>query len=457
VAAKLIGRLGARIARGLGSDTGDGGSSVTNVSSDGAPFGFGASLLDGPSSASSSFSSAAAGGGANRQQQQQLQLQQHPSSPLQPPPPPQGSFAASENNEQQQQQQQLPATPRDASGPRSLVALPDGNIAVGSRSGRVTVYSPAGKRVWSLDLSSRGGGRGAAVALLPAGAAFFSSSCGKTKRAKKPLDLLSDNDNDDDDDESEGEEEEQQPGQEKGRLWVGTADGSLSVLSLAEGTLLASWPAHEGGGVVALAACGPHRVYSLASDGSLRAWSEAGCWRQQRKRTGGGKSSKTSSSPLSPLPAANRHLSAALSAATAPATHDALFLTWNVNQARPNRNDPRGVFAAVADLSGPTDVAVFCLQEVEMGGSSVALAAARELAAPASQEKGNANAQWWAQALHESLSGGVNAWGRVGLRQLSGMVRERGKGKGREKGRERVLIFFFFSLSFSFLTLHLFH
>ena len=141
----------------------------------------------------------------------------------------------------------------------------------------------------------------------------------------------------------------------------------------------------------------------------------------------------------------------ALSAATAPATHDALVLTWTVNQCRPSKSGGAGgigggggsLFAAAADLSRAADVAVFCLQEVETGGSSVALAAARELAAPASQEKGNSNAQWWAQALHEALAGGVHAWGRVGLRQLSGMVND-----------------FFFSilsfLSFFFASLRLF-
>ena len=435
VAAKLIGRLGARIARGLGSDAGDGssgGAGGGGISSDGAPFGFGASLLDGPSSASSSFSAAAGGSasfghGGSRQQQQQ-------SSPLQPPPPLPSTLSAESSNEQLQQQ---PATPRDASGPRSLAALPDGTIAVGSRSGRVTVYSPAGRRLWSVDLASRGGGRGAAVAMVAAGVGAAPSFRERTKREQKqrPLDLLSGDDDEgaaaaptDEGEEGDGEDEEESRGQEKGRLWVGTADGSLSVLRASDGALLSSWPAHEGGGVVALAACGPRRVYSLAADGSLRAWSEAGSWRWQRgrRRAGAeGAPAPGSGAPraLPPAVAASRHLAAALSAATAPVAHDALVVTWNVNQSRPNRSDPRGAFAAVAELSGAADVAVFCLQEVETGGGSVALAAARELAAPASQEKGNANAQWWAQALHESLSGGAKAWGRVALRQLSGMVR----------------------------------
>ena len=435
VAAKLIGRLGARIARGLGSDAGDGssgGAGGGGISSDGAPFGFGASLLDGPSSASSSFSAAAGGSasfghGGSRQQQQQ-------SSPLQPPPPLPSTLSAESSNEQLQQQ---PATPRDASGPRSLAALPDGTIAVGSRSGRVTVYSPAGRRLWSVDLASRGGGRGAAVAMVAAGVGAAPSFRERTKREQKqrPLDLLSGDDDEgaaaaptDEGEEGDGEDEEESRGQEKGRLWVGTADGSLSVLRASDGALLSSWPAHEGGGVVALAACGPRRVYSLAADGSLRAWSEAGSWRWQRgrRRAGAeGAPAPGSGAPraLPPAVAASRHLAVALSAATAPVAHDALVVTWNVNQSRPNRSDPRGAFAAVAELSGAADVAVFCLQEVETGGGSVALAAARELAAPASQEKGNANAQWWAQALHESLSGGAKAWGRVALRQLSGMVR----------------------------------
>ena len=141
--------------------------------------------------------------------------------------------------------QQQPATPRDASGPRSLAALPDGNIAVGFRSGRVTVYTPAGRRLWSVDLASRGGGRGAAVAMVAAGGAFCERRAEKQKqKQKKPLDLLSGDEGEEEEDDDDDQEEEAAAtttmpllprGQEKGRLWVGTADGSLSVLSAADG------------------------------------------------------------------------------------------------------------------------------------------------------------------------------------------------------------------------------
>ena len=65
-------------------------------------------------------------------------------------------------------------------------------------------------------------------------------------------------------------------------------------------------------------------------------------------------------------------------------------------------------------------IVVVSLQEVEMGGTSVALAAARETLASKSQERGNANAQFWVNAIASSL--GDRSWHNVSLRQLSGML-----------------------------------
>jgi len=182
------------------------------------------------------------------------------------------------------------------------------------------------------------------------------------------------------------------------RVWVGARDGSITALDAATGLVLGAWPAHAGGAVVAVAAAG-RRAYSLAADGGLRAWSAA--------------------SPSTADPPAAAALASALPAAAAPAGVAAVVLTWNVNQRRPPPDSP--LFASLADLARDADVAVLCLQEIEMGGSSVALAAAREAVAPGLQEKGTAAAQWWAAAALDAL-GGPSSWARVGLRQLSGML-----------------------------------
>ncbi len=53
-----------------------------------------------------------------------------------------------------------------------------------------------------------------------------------------------------------------------------------------------------------------------------------------------------------------------------------LCLTWNVNEQRP---DGSPLFKWIADLSAKASVAVIALQEIEMGGGSVAVAAAKDI------------------------------------------------------------------------------
>ena len=53
-----------------------------------------------------------------------------------------------------------------------------------------------------------------------------------------------------------------------------------------------------------------------------------------------------------------------------------LCLTWNVNEQRP---DGSPLFKWIADLSARASVAVIALQEIEMGGGSVAVAAAKDI------------------------------------------------------------------------------
>ena len=294
-AAKLIGRLGARVvARALGSEAGDG---TTGGGSGG--------------------SARPSGGGEG----------------VAAPPP-----------------DDAPPSSTAEGGPRALVALPNGDVVVAFRGGRVQCFTGAGRLRWSAD------------AATPRGGATVAAAVGDDA------------------------------------LWVGTADGAIVVLDAATGTVRGAWTAHPGSAVVAAAAAGG-RCYTLAADGAVRAWRSA------------------APSPADALAAAA--LASVLPRAAAPTAVRALALTWNVNQSRPPPSSP--LFGALADAARDVDVVTIHLQEVEMGGASVTLAAAREAVAPSLAEKGNANAQWWASSLGDAL-GGPRAFARVGLRQLAGML-----------------------------------
>ena len=54
-----------------------------------------------------------------------------------------------------------------------------------------------------------------------------------------------------------------------------------------------------------------------------------------------------------------------------------LCLTWNVNEQRPDPSS--SLFQWVADLSAKSSIVVVALQEIEMGGGSVAIAAAKDV------------------------------------------------------------------------------
>lgn len=58
-------------------------------------------------------------------------------------------------------------------------------------------------------------------------------------------------------------------------------------------------------------------------------------------------------------------------------TLEMLCLTWNVNEQRPDPSS--SLFQWVADLSAKSSVVVVALQEIEMGGGSVAIAAAKDV------------------------------------------------------------------------------
>lgn len=95
-----------------------------------------------------------------------------------------------------------------------------------------------------------------------------------------------------------------------------------------------------------------------------------------------------------------------------------LAVTWNCGESKPGASTP--FFRWIQEHSSDKSLIVVALQEVEMGGASVALAAAKETLAAKSQERGNSNAQFWVNAVGSSL--GTRSWSNVSLRQLSGML-----------------------------------
>ncbi|KFM27761.1 Type I inositol 1,4,5-trisphosphate 5-phosphatase 12 [Auxenochlorella protothecoides] len=144
---------------------------------------------------------------------------------------------------------------------------------------------------------------------------------------------------------------------------------------------LRGWRAHRAA-VMALAA-GPGRIYSLAASGEIVAWPAA-----------------QASLHSAAVPSAQRLWREVAATTFSRRSLRALALTWNVNECKP---DP--------DSS----------QEIEMGSSSVALAAAKDAISYRMQERGNTNAKFWSGAVLRAL-GGEAAWQLVGLRQLSGML-----------------------------------
>lgn len=93
-------------------------------------------------------------------------------------------------------------------------------------------------------------------------------------------------------------------------------------------------------------------------------------------------------------------------------------MTWNCGESRPPAFS--SFFRWIDENSSDKSLIVVGLQEVEMGSTSVALAAAKETLASRAQEKGNANAQFWLSAILSAL--GSKSWYSVSLRQLSGML-----------------------------------
>ena len=178
-------------------------------------------------------------------------------------------------------------------------------------------------------------------------------------------------------------------------VWVGTAGGDIHRISVEDRLLQGSFRAHSSA-VRSIVQTGV-RAYALGSDGSISGFNTDQdadvnrlCW-ERFEAEGSDCYSRTSLGVLA--------------------------VTWNCGESRPDVGS--AFFRWITENSVDKSMIVISLQEVEMGGASVALAAAKETLAAKSQEKGNANAQYWANAISSVLG---RSWQSVSLRQLSGML-----------------------------------
>ncbi|KAK9805177.1 hypothetical protein WJX72_003678 [[Myrmecia] bisecta] len=179
-------------------------------------------------------------------------------------------------------------------------------------------------------------------------------------------------------------------------IWAGLVDGRLKVWA-ASGQVR-EWRGHDAG-IISIMPCGS-RAYTLAADGSIKGWSSA--------------------IPSDYDQEARSAFEAEAGSVVKHELLEVMCLTWNVNEQKPDSGS--AIFRNVDVLSSKASVAVVALQEIEMGGSSVAIAAAKDAILKSMQEKGNQRAQWWNNQMLAALSGGPASWMRVGLRQLSGML-----------------------------------
>ncbi|GAB4822767.1 hypothetical protein N2152v2_009813 [Parachlorella kessleri] len=184
-------------------------------------------------------------------------------------------------------------------------------------------------------------------------------------------------------------------------VWVGFANGMLSIVD-GDGDSVRFFTAH-GAGIISIAQAG-QRTYTLAADGSIKGWNSA----------------------LPDLGADHDALSEWDELASSCIRHDTvhmLCVTWNVGESKPSKRSP--FFTQLDGKVNVTDpgiqLVVVGLQEIEMGGSSVALAAAKDALSYKFQERGNTNAKFWSASILEAL-GGEQRWYQLALRQLSGML-----------------------------------
>ena len=182
-------------------------------------------------------------------------------------------------------------------------------------------------------------------------------------------------------------------------MWAGFDTGQIVIWD-ARLEVAAVWRGHASP-VISIAAVGP-RVFTLAHDGSVFGWHHrcANEWREDFAK------------PLvRQCPQFLSYQNVKVFAGT-----------WNVNQMKLgaiSASLPRWIGAGAA----MADVAVIGLQEIEMGGRSVAESIVKDTFARGMQERGNLTAQTWLQEILIALNKSTqNTWHRVGSRQLSGIL-----------------------------------
>ena len=180
-------------------------------------------------------------------------------------------------------------------------------------------------------------------------------------------------------------------------LWIGFTNGVITILK-SDGIALKAFVAHKSG-ILSIVQIGS-RTYTLAVDGSICGWSSA----------------IPSKEDDASLRAWYYNLEQRCYIADSV---QVLAVTWNCSEARPEPRSP--YFRWIKQQGFDKSIVVVSLQEVEMGGKSVALAAARDAFNSKLAEKGNVNAQFWSKMILQSL-GGEKHWHQIGLRQLSGML-----------------------------------
>jgi phosphatidylinositol-bisphosphatase len=318
-------------------------------------------------------------------------------------------------NRQQQQQKD-----EHYGGIKDLVALEDGSMLVAYRRGALERFSEAGQLLWcSLSSSSSPASSSSTAPLLPS---LLRS--GVTALAARP----------------------------GGGAWVGCTDGVVVALEPAAGSAGATelvvahaWRAHLFP-IRALACCCASAaaaansagssssssstaaiLYTLARDGSIKGWPASPLALAASSPPSAllfaapRKPSSSSSSLSSSLDAEGRAWRRALLSALERRSIRVLVGTWNVAEGKPSRASLR---LWLGQRSAGASIVAVALQEVEMGTGSVAAAAlfASGVVGRAKLESGTAAGQAWAAELHACLDCGQQAWERVGMRQMSGVL-----------------------------------
>jgi phosphatidylinositol-bisphosphatase len=306
-------------------------------------------------------------------------------------------------------------------GIKDLAALEDGSMLVAYRGGALERFSEAGQLLWSsLKTEAR---RQQQQQHQPSLSLPSLLRSGVTALAARP----------------------------GGGAWVGCRDGHVVALDVAPGSAGAcdlvvahAWRAHlfpirafaaavggcgGGGGSSSSGSNNTTRssiLYTLARDGSVKGWPAcprvlAAC---SPHSSGPLLTTRPPSSPpwLATAAAAERRAwRRALQRCLRRRSVRVLVGTWNVAEAKPSRDSLR---RWLGGRSAGASIVAIALQEVEMGTGSVAAAAlfASGVVGRSRLEGGTAAGQAWAAELHACLDGGAQAWERVGMRQMSGVL-----------------------------------